>query len=430
MVWLKMLAKSDRDISEVVDTLAAFNLEAGYLVLTKTGLEKSICDAHESFRSFLKSKGIHDFSKQKLGPGNKKIVPIYLILKDELVALNMSLYRPKTKKGDPRVWVRGLKPYIKAGNLLAFFKVGQEIYILNTSDRNLWKTLKTPESNLNNVLRSSLISLGAVEVELLELLKAVEQKGWVETVSKSASSTNDVGDTLETLLGIRRNSSKAPDYKGIEIKGSHKGPATKKLSGKFDLFGLVPNWAISPVKSEVQLVNEFGYDSKKHGAKALQSTVKHTKNPQGLYLDYDEEQDWIQNNKSLGNKRSVNIVNWKLSDLKSSLSAKHNKTFWVVADKRVNPKTSIKEFHYHTVIASSEPLLNNFALLILQDTVSLEYVAKQEINLKGKTIQTSRGPGKGFPKIRSHGVNWKIKSSRLSSLFPNNRTIDLKSYVP
>ena len=412
-----MLAKSDRTVSEVVAALAAFNLEAGYLVPTKTGLEKSIFDAHESFRSFLRSKEVHDFSSQKLGPTNKKILPIFFIRRDELVALNMSLYRPKTKKGDPRVWVRGIKPYVKAGNLLAFFKIGQQIYLLNSSDKELWRTLKTPNSNLNNILRASISSHSEVENELLLRLKSIEQRGWIETVSKSATSTNDVGDTLESLLGIKRNSSKAPDYKGIEIKGSQKGPSTKKISGKFDLFGLVPSWEISPVKSEVQLVDEFGYDSKKHGAKALQSTVKHTKNPQGLYLDYNEDKDLIENNKSVSKKVSINIVNWKLEDLKSSLSVKHNKTFWVVADKRVNPKTLRKEFHYHTVIASSDPLLNNFTLLVLQDTVSLEYVAKQNVDSRGKTIPTTRGPGKGFPKIRSHGINWKIKSSKLSSLF-------------
>ena len=425
-----MLAKSDRTLSEVVAALAAFNLEAGYLVPTKTGLEKSIFDAHASFRGYLRSKNIHDFSSQKLGPANKRVLPIYFIRKDELVALNMSLYRPKTKKGDPRVWVRGIKPYVRAGNLLAFFQVGQEIYLLNSSDKELWRTLKNPNSNLNNILRSSMSGHGAVEKELLNILKSIEERGWVETVSKSTTSTNDVGDTLESLLGIKRNSSKSPDYKGIEIKGSQKGPSTKKISGKFDLFGLVPNWEISPVKSEVQLVDEFGYDSKKHGAKALQSTVRHTKNPQGLYLDYNEEKDLIENNKSVTKKVSINLVNWKLADLKSSLSAKHSKTFWVVADKRVNPITLRKEFHYHTVIASSDPLLNNFTLLVLQDTVSLEYVAKQKIDSKGKTMPTARGPGKGFPKIRSHGINWKIKSSKLSSLFPNNRIIDLKSYVP
>ncbi len=423
-----MLSQSDRSIAKVVDAFAKFNLEAGYIVPTQTGIKKSIFDAHETFRIYLSSKQIHDYSKQRLGPKNKKVLKITLICANALVPLNISLYRPKTKKGDPRVWVLGLKPFIKAGNLLAFFKIGDVLYVVNTSDPWVWNSLKSSKSLFSTILQSAAKNLDSIEIELLTLLKSIEKKGWVPTISTNSKSTNDVGDTLEKLLGIKRNSSKAPDYKGIEVKGSQKGPAHKVITGKFDLFGLVPDWEISPVKSEAQLVHEYGYDSDKHGAKALQSTVLHKKNPQGLYLDYNEQEDWIQNNKSSSVKKPINVVNWKCSELKKALSAKHNKTFWVVADKRTNPKTGKKEFYYHTVIASSDPLLNNFTILILENSISLEYVAKQEIDSKGRTIPISRGPGKGYPKIRSHGINWKIKANKLASLFPNNRTIDLKSH--
>jgi hypothetical protein len=440
-----LLSQSDRSISEVIHELAKFNIEAGYIVPTKTGIQKSIFDAHETFRIFLSSKKIHDYSRQPLGPINKKVLPVTLILEDLLVPLTMSLYRPKTKNGDPRIWVRGLKPHIKPGNLLAFFKVGKTIYVLNTSNKYVFKStkrdlLKTSKKSkdkklgkssvLSQVMRPAASSLSSVEIELLGMLKEIEQRGWVPTISTNQKSTNDVGDTLEHLLGISRNSSKAPDYKGIEIKGSHKGPQMKKLTGKFDLFGLVPNWGISPIKSEAQLVHEFGYQSKKHGAMALQSTVLNKRNPQGLYLDYNAKQDWIENNKHSKLGKPTNIVNWKCSDLKKALGEKHDKTFWVIADKRINVKSGKKEFYYHTVIASSDPLLNNLTLLILDDTVSLEYVAKQEVDSSGKTMLTSRGPAKGYPKIRSHGINWKIRANKLSSLFPNNRAIDLKTYVP
>ena len=102
-----LLSQSDRSITKVVDAFAKFNLEAGYIVPTKTGIKKSIFDAHETFRIYLSSKQIHDYSKQRLGPNNKKVLKITLISADALIPLNISLYRPKTKKGDPRVWVLG-----------------------------------------------------------------------------------------------------------------------------------------------------------------------------------------------------------------------------------------------------------------------------------------------------------------------------------
>ena len=59
-----------------------------------------------------------------------------------------------------------------------------------------------------------------------------------------------VGYTLETLLGIQANSSKHPDYKGIELKSSRK----RNLKGT--LLSMVPNWSISNLESAHELVQK------------------------------------------------------------------------------------------------------------------------------------------------------------------------------
>ena len=66
-----MLIKSDKDIKEVMADLAAMGTEAAYLVPTITGLDKSILDAHEGLRSYLKRMGFHNYSTQRQGPENK-----------------------------------------------------------------------------------------------------------------------------------------------------------------------------------------------------------------------------------------------------------------------------------------------------------------------------------------------------------------------
>ena len=60
-----------------------------------------------------------------------------------------------------------------------------------------------------------------VSEELLEKCRQINKKGFIKTMRVGDTG---VGYTLETLLGIKANSNKSPDYKGIEIK-------TKDLSG-------------------------------------------------------------------------------------------------------------------------------------------------------------------------------------------------------
>ena len=68
-----MLNRSDTDIKAVVSYLAKYSIEGGYLVPTETGLEKSILDAHESLRKFLKQNKYHDYATQGQGGENKVI---------------------------------------------------------------------------------------------------------------------------------------------------------------------------------------------------------------------------------------------------------------------------------------------------------------------------------------------------------------------
>jgi hypothetical protein len=416
-----MLSASDRNIEVVIKSLAKFNLEAGYIVPTATGLSKSIFDAHSSFRRYLSTTKIHNYSRQKQGPQYKKLIPIKFVARSGvLIPMQLSLYRPVTKTGDPRVWVKGIKQYLKPGNLVALFKIGSELFVINTSDPLLWKTITKKNSPLYKLLENSINSFSSIENELLQKLRIIEKRKWITSKSSAPNSTKAIGHTLEKLLGIPPNSSPFPDYNGIEIKATNSGSSSAPTHGRFTLFGLAPNWKISPIKSEAELVDKYGYESVKHGAKALQVTVKHTSNNQNLYLDYNSKKDLLENNFKCG-RTMQNMVNWELSSIKSALIQKHRKTFWVLANRRKNTKTGKFEFHYHTVIATSDPFLNNFTVLVLSDIISLDYVVKQKVNTQGKAIMNKNG----FPTTRSHGINWKINQSQLSSLFPPPRTITL-----
>ena len=113
-----MITKSDISIVSVIKLLASLGIEAGYLVPTQTGMEKSICDAHSSLRDYFRKNNIHDYEKQGQGTENKVVLDVNLITNTSITKTKMSLYRPPTKLGDPRIWIYGLNEYANPFNLL------------------------------------------------------------------------------------------------------------------------------------------------------------------------------------------------------------------------------------------------------------------------------------------------------------------------
>jgi hypothetical protein len=149
-----MLSKSDISIDLIQSDLTSYGIDAAFLVPTELSLKKSILDAHIEFKKFLSNKNLHDFEAQAKGSANKKVLPVNLIEKDSVKRSSISLYRPDTKGGDPRLWISGLAKYAKPYNLLAIFLKGEELYVLNASNKEIFESRLTPDSILNSILSS------------------------------------------------------------------------------------------------------------------------------------------------------------------------------------------------------------------------------------------------------------------------------------
>jgi hypothetical protein len=400
-----MLTKADIPISTVIASLSSFRLEAGFLVPTPTGLEKSILDAHEDIRSFLAKSGLHCFDEQGQGPENKVKIPANIITEDGVIGTHASLYRPNTKSGDPRIWISKLNSYSKPWNLITLFVSNGQLFVFNASDRAVWNSISDTTSPLHLALVAAGSDYSAVETELLRKLKAIEAAGFVRSTTNAA---NGVGDTLEKLLGISRNSSKNPDYKGIEIKASRRN--TPNQTQRSVLFSMVPNWDISELKNGAQILESYGYLSPKTNQVELYVTVKHQPNRQGLFLDLDAKNGLIVNKHQI-NELGKPVVSWKLNELQEELSKKHKQTFWVKAKNR--PESGHEYFHYFEVMATAAPLVSYFGPLVLSNQISMDY-----------TLSTKLRPS-GAPFARDHGYLWKIANSSFDSLFPPPRMIDL-----
>jgi len=396
-----MLSSSDTDIQEVSSAILNQGYDVAFLVPTQTGLKKSILDAHKSVNSLFKRTGIHDYSLQKQGSDNKVQLESCFITKDDVLSKTVSLYRPNTKKGDPRIWIYGLKALAIAGNLLALIVVDQKLYIVNCSHgEDLVAALKSELPKLQK-------TINPVAEELLQKLVVISRKGFIDTV---VHGDTGVGMTLENELGITANSSRQPDYKGIEIK-SARVDDKKKQKNRSQLFSKAPNWKLSPIGSAKNLIEKRGYRDSDQ-LMALRQTIRGDKpNAQGLYLDIDHANDFLRqmfHDEVAGNEFSpVHDTTWVLKELKSSLVKKHKETFWVKA--RHNNNRAAERFHYVEVEHTENPYIEKLETLIETGLITLDYT--MHIKPTGK--------------IRDHGYLFKLKQNCKTVLFPATVVYDL-----
>ncbi len=400
-----MLNFADIDLTNVIEALASKGVEAGYLVPTVTGLNKSIMDAHQSLRSYLKSLNYHDFDKQAQGPEGKVVKECSVLSERGWLKSKVSLYRPNTKAGDPRIWVSGLSKHASPGNLLVVLVVDGHLHLANAS-RGVWATLKDSSSPLAKKILQASKTKSPAEEELLGLLGDICRRGFITSTTNADSG---VGDTLERLLGIKRNASRAPDYKGVELKASRKVNSGAAMRNRSNLFSLVPDWASSNCKNGREILDKYGYIAST-GKRALQVTVNNKPNAQGLYLTMSPSEFEIENMARVAD-RDDKVVLWQLGALQNALAEKHRATFWVRAETRSNGP--IEEFHYQSVTITARPLVQNFGPLVLAGKIEMEYTFSEKERPSGKSY------------VRDHGYLWKIKPSNLHLIFPSPYEVDL-----
>jgi MvaI/BcnI restriction endonuclease family len=364
---------------------------------TQTGLGKSIMDATGSVRSYLKSKNIHDFKLQNKGPESKVQVDSFLIEKDTLRLSKASLYRPVTKRGDPRIWFSSLSMYAKANDILGIIEFQKKLYVLNITQLDIKALLNQIILNpLKEIVDSIRTISNLISDELLFKLRKIAERGFVPAL---VNADTGIGRTLEYLLDIPMNSSKNPDYKGIELKSFRELRGTRK-----GLFGKTPNWELSKFKSRVEILDNFGYWEK--GIFRLYNTIRATgRNAQGLILKTDYELDYLIEN---SDKPHIgDFLIWELEVLKKALLAKHKETFWIKAESR---KEGDNEFFlFKAVEHTKNPLVNQLGFLIDIGAITMDYPIKRLPD--GNVIDK--------------GCNFKLKPNALELLFPQSQSYNL-----
>lgn len=382
---------------ERLKLLTEKSVEVTLIEPTETGLEKSIMDATGSVRKYLKDKNIHDYELQKQGQDSKVQVSSYLITPEGLIKSVASLYRPNTKKGDPRIWFKGLGTYSKANDILGIISFENDLYVVNVTQLNFESLINSLTNNPLKELVNQISSLSReVADELLLMLRKIAERGAIPAMLQADTA---IGRTLETLLGIDINSSKQPDYKGIELKSFRDKKGNRK-----NLFAQVPDWSASKFKSSAEILNEFGY-SRGDDFKLYCTVSAIVRNSQGLKLKLDTDvRQLIENS----DKSTVgDFVVWGLETLHKRLLEKHSETFWVATDNLIIDNK--EHFIYKSVEHTKKPILSQFDILLQQGIITLDHLIKR----------TSVG------KVVEKGPIFKIKPNALSMLFPPSQTYDL-----
>lgn len=364
---------------------------------TTTGLKKSILDATGSVRSFLKSENIHDYELQKQGTENKVFIPTIIHIGFKTINSKTSLYRPVTKNGDPRIWIYGLTKVADPNDIIAITYFDDKFQVFNLTKLDVRAFINSVIINPFKDLITSINFLESeVAIELLSKLKQIANEGYIKSV---VNSDTGIGRTIEALLGIQMNSSKAPDYKGIELKSFRDSRNNRK-----GLFGKTPNWKLSKFKSRVEILDAFGYWES--GIFRLYNTMRGTgRNVQGLILRIEDKKDWLIEN---SDKPEIgDFLVWELETLRKALVKKHKETFWIKADSKIEDNNEY--FHFKEVEHTKNPMVDKFEILIETGAITVDYSIKRLPN--------------GL--VKDKGCNFKLKSNCLDLLFPPSEVHNL-----
>jgi hypothetical protein len=392
-----------RDLTTIeidrIKLLTENSIEFCLIEPTETGLGKAIMDATSFVRNYLKSRDIHDFELQSQGQESKVQIVSRFIEEDKVVNSLASLYRPNTKKGDPRIWFKGLGNYSKANDILAIIEFEGVLYVVNITQINLSALLNSALINPLKELVEEIKGINnLISDELLSKLRLIGNQGYIKSL---VNSDTGIGRTLEKLLGIEMNSSKNPDYKGIELKSFRDSRGTRK-----GLFAKTPNWELSKFKSRVEILDNFGYWEA--GVFRLYNTIRATgRNAQGLILKIENDKNWLVENSD--RNEIGDFLVWELELLKKTLSEKHKETFWISTDSK--KEDGNEYFLYKSVEHTKNPLVNQFELLIDIGAITVDYNMKRLAD----------------GKVEDKGCNFKLKPSAMSLLFPPSQSYSLLS---
>ncbi|ARN74882.1 MvaI/BcnI family restriction endonuclease [Oceanicoccus sagamiensis] len=236
---------------------------------------------------------------------------------------------------------------------------------------------------LDQLDRTPIPSLEPHEI-LREKLSFLKNKGAIKADKKG---TGKHGLALEEALGISANSSKKPDFMGIELK-------TKKDKSLQTLFSRTPsnyNYAID----KNDLFRKFAYQDPKRGRKALYTSFNNTPDSLGFYLATTDQKISVMH-------KNRELCSYEAEDIESALLSKHTRTAYIY----ITAKSSPPSFTINSVKYCQHPSIIRFLRLVREGKIYLDFTLSE----KGE-------------KIKDHGFLWRIKGDSINTLYLSNEDL-------
>jgi hypothetical protein len=370
---------------------------------TRTGLEKSILDATAAVRNYLRENDLHDYDLQQQGTDHRIYLEGDLMEAGLVRPSRVSLYRPETKNGDPRIWFRGLPQYALPDDMIAITAHEGRLIVINLTRIDLDHILDVQRQGaLWDIIQQIKGEATSVSRELLARLRVIAANGFVPSVMDDPADTA-IGRTLEDALGIAMNPNRAPDYQGIELKSFRRAKKAGRENRK-TLFAQVPKWEISKFKSSTEILDTFGYE--REGQFKLYCEVSTRRpNSQGLFFKINDRAGQLD---EVSTREDIGVfASWIMSDLRAALLAKHNETFWVGARAKIIDGR--EHFDFTDVLHTRKPIASQFDILLEQGEITMDHLIKRN----------PRGRG------NEKGPLFKVNPGALGLLFPPPETYAL-----
>lgn len=355
MIHMRQFTASEQ---KNIRVLVNMGIEHTLVQITPTGYKKGILDSTAPMREYFHKHGIHDYSQQLQGKEHKFFAQTYIYNVHAQYKTTTSLYRPKTKNGDPRLWIYGIKGHCQPNDIIALISYEEALHAFNLSSIDISRALDSPLiTPIQDLLKSAENSANDTAIELLKRLRPLSEN-WSE--SEIVADTG-IGRTVEHFLGIPMNSLNQPDYKGIELKSYRKNRGNVSQT----LFCKVPNWEISHFKRSVDILREFGY--LKEGRLTFHNSLYcHNIASQGvgLTLYLDTHLLAIEKLKKIKEeiKKLQDVALWNLDDLHKALINKHKETFWIEAESKV--ESGHEYFRISKIEHTRNPIPSQFDFLL------------------------------------------------------------------
>ncbi|MCI1680861.1 MAG: MvaI/BcnI family restriction endonuclease [Ewingella americana] len=403
----KMLLKNERTLDLSKHSRYMFNnnkkeltklgVEFSVFEPTLTGLKKNILDATQAIRTHFYMENFHDYEKQLCGQDAKIIKNAIFLEPQTEQNTNIRMYRPLTKSGDPRMWFSKLPSFCEASDQIAIIIYDDTAYLLNLSKINIKLEHTLDSMPIGRFLKKYLDKNNCIANELLSKLRVLSQN----YIKATHIGDTAVGMSIENALDITANSSKLPDYKGIELKSG------RNAKNRTSIFAQVPNWSKSKYKSSAKILEKFGYQ--RDNDYKLYCTVSTVKpNSQGLKFLYNKEEDTLEECFFINDVKIENVAIWDCETLRNRLLEKHSETFWIDAESVFID--GVEYFKLKKVTHTKSPVLSQLVPLLENGIITMDHLIKKSAKT-GRT--TEKGP------------LFKMNKKHFEFLFPEPITYEL-----